>query len=501
MPICPFATQRLVGAGSSSSFVGGAVPWRIVHHTTEGGTLEGVITEFEHHWSPHFVVTETEIVQLLDTSRPGAALEHPAGTIETNNYNCIQFESLAFAGWPKPHALLENIRKLCRWIEATHGVAKVWPNGPATPPNALHLDAGHHNRSEDGWRKSGHFNHADVPNNCVSADTLILCADLQWRCAGDLKEGDELIAFEDNPTEWWGRKFCKSTVIHNKVVQDALLAVHTPMGTVRCNHDHPWLVHRRANQDSLSNRWVRACDLSPGYEAWWFGSPWSVERSWEAGWLAGMYDGEGCLSIDPARTTMLAVAQRESETAEALIRTISARTPGASVIRRPGRTESHADMVQVQITSRWESLRVLGSIRPPRLLARADQMWEGGSANRSRSLVPIDMVEDVGTGVIASLETSSKTYIAAGFAMHNTHWDSGYTQAEEDFIMADEPPPIPQPPPPVPAPPIVATYTVVAGDTLGKIAARYGKTVAELVAWNHIVNANEIRVGQILQIL
>ena len=43
---------------------------------------------------------------------------------------------------------------------------------------------------------------------------------------------------------------------------------------------------------------------------------------------------------------------------------------------------------------------------------------------------------------------------------------------------------------------IAETYTVVKGDTLTKIAKRYGTTVAQLCEWNNISNANLIKVGQ-----
>jgi murein DD-endopeptidase MepM/ murein hydrolase activator NlpD len=56
-------------------------------------------------------------------------------------------------------------------------------------------------------------------------------------------------------------------------------------------------------------------------------------------------------------------------------------------------------------------------------------------------------------------------------------------------------------PVPKPAPtPSVATYTVVAGDNLTKIAKRYGTTVKALVALNGIKNANLIQIGQVLKI-
>lgn len=65
-----------------------------------------------------------------------------------------------------------------------------------------------------------------------------------------------------------------------------------------------------------------------------------------------------------------------------------------------------------------------------------------------------------------------------------------------------EPEPTPEPTP-EPAPnsnPINQTYTVVAGDTLSSIAARFRTTVAELAALNNILNPNLIYPGQVLTI-
>ncbi len=58
-------------------------------------------------------------------------------------------------------------------------------------------------------------------------------------------------------------------------------------------------------------------------------------------------------------------------------------------------------------------------------------------------------------------------------------------------------PSVPTPSQPAPA---AGTYTVVSGDTLSGIAARYGTTVAALAAANGIANPNLIRVGQVLQL-
>jgi LysM repeat protein len=44
------------------------------------------------------------------------------------------------------------------------------------------------------------------------------------------------------------------------------------------------------------------------------------------------------------------------------------------------------------------------------------------------------------------------------------------------------------------------TYTVRAGDTLSGIAARFGTTVAAIVALNNITNPSLIHAGQVLKI-
>jgi LysM repeat protein len=62
---------------------------------------------------------------------------------------------------------------------------------------------------------------------------------------------------------------------------------------------------------------------------------------------------------------------------------------------------------------------------------------------------------------------------------------------------AANPPAAPRPPSQAPA---TGTYIVQPGDTLGKIAARYGTTVARLMALNGLSNPNLIWVGQRLKV-
>lgn len=58
----------------------------------------------------------------------------------------------------------------------------------------------------------------------------------------------------------------------------------------------------------------------------------------------------------------------------------------------------------------------------------------------------------------------------------------------------------PEPVPPTPPEPEKVYYTVKRGDNLTKIANMYGTTVQQLVAWNNIANPNLIYPGQVLRV-
>jgi murein DD-endopeptidase MepM/ murein hydrolase activator NlpD len=46
----------------------------------------------------------------------------------------------------------------------------------------------------------------------------------------------------------------------------------------------------------------------------------------------------------------------------------------------------------------------------------------------------------------------------------------------------------------------IRAHKVVSGDTLGKIASKYGTTVQKLISLNKLKNANQINVGQIIRL-
>lgn len=131
MAICPFAEQHTI-TGSSGKYTGGI--FKIVHHTTEGGSAEGAFAAFKAHRSdPHFTVDANKIYQHIDTDVAARSLRNAAGGVETNRDRALQIEVVGFAGKTKNKATMKNLARLCRWLEETHHIPLVWPAGLPKP--------------------------------------------------------------------------------------------------------------------------------------------------------------------------------------------------------------------------------------------------------------------------------------------------------------------------------------------------------------------------------
>ena len=256
---------------------------------------------------------------------------------------------------------------------------------------------------------------------CVESSVLILCSDLAWRPAGELRPGDELIACDEQSPTRRGRRFRRSVVTANSLAQDALLRVTTSAGSVRCNAEHPWLARRDSTckpgrSDWL---WVRTDELRSGDSVLHSLDTWETDGSWQAGWLAGMYDGEGCLTCDANKRSQLSLAQRESATSLDIERVLKTYTDAVCVHRREA-ARNRQPVYHYIVTRLPDVLRILGTVRPPRLLAKADSAWEGKPLSGWHRAATVASVESDGTGTIARLSTSTHTYIGDGFIMHNS---------------------------------------------------------------------------------
>src|SRR5215213_2355080 len=163
MPVCPFAIWKPL-VGTSGPYTGG--PTKIVHHTTEGATADSAFYAYRTKGVvPHFTVDKTTIYQHVDTGTAVSALKNKPGGVQTNRDSALQIEVVGFAHLPKPRPTLEQVARLCRWLEMTHNVPLAWPNGYPNPARNGR-DPGGHNRNAHVWDTSGgHYGHSQVPEN------------------------------------------------------------------------------------------------------------------------------------------------------------------------------------------------------------------------------------------------------------------------------------------------------------------------------------------------
>lgn len=302
-------------------------------------------------------------------------------------------------------------------------------------------------RVYDGIKVNG-LEYPVPPEHCVHPDTPILCADLTWRRAGDLVVGDEIVAFDENPGANGRRHYRTGTVeFAHRIRKHSMRVSIQGREPIIATTDHPWLVYRelprqravRSDSAGKSKRpremaWVKTNELKPGDILCHFADPWTENTSRDAGWLAGMFDGEGCLSGPSNGFYSLSVSQKPGPVLDRMKEILAADQFDFEIRQSTGSFATKNECYTVWIKGgRREIMRFLGTYRPERWQERYKELYEGtwlrfngdtASASRGGSvgLVEVTGVEDVGVQDITSLQTSTATYIGGGFLMHNTFW-------------------------------------------------------------------------------
>jgi hypothetical protein len=285
----------------------------------------------------------------------------------------------------------------------------------------------------------------DTPIYCVTPETRVLTRDLLWVAAGELREGDELMAFEEehgsrfvsqNPSprrlrdgrlqstpiqRRGARRYQLSRVMANERRREEVFEIALADGTVlHATDEHRWLV-TGANGLSQPARWLRTDELAdPRWRRATLGRyvrPWRAPSDdYVSGYLAAAFDGEGSLYFKNARAPRLSFAQRDNAMLER-VREFLVAGGYATGNRHMGRSGVwNTDVAGTDV------LRLLGETRPIRLLAVFQQATQDGLPYelRTREHVGIESVRYLGRREIAALGTSSATYFAEGFGAHNT---------------------------------------------------------------------------------
>jgi hypothetical protein len=274
---------------------------------------------------------------------------------------------------------------------------------------------------------------ADDFCECIAPDTPVLRDDLRWIAAENLNEGDRLLAVEENgngygvraPGASARRRWTWSFVEKSKVSRMPRMEVILEDRTVICTPNHQWLVFGRGPQIARMLVWRRTDELTADDKLIVALPVWEDSQDWLSGWLAGFYDGEGCLvqrhgKRNPNVTGVVAV-QSVGLTAEFAKKMHADCGFNCLVVRRNKPQQPHWKRQEYFRIGGGltEALRFLGQVRPQRLLDKF-MSSERGEQLVKRGLSRVERVVRLSDGPICSLQTSSKTYIAAGLVAHNT---------------------------------------------------------------------------------
>jgi hypothetical protein len=247
---------------------------------------------------------------------------------------------------------------------------------------------------------------------CHPKGTKILMSNLSWLNIEQLQIGDEIVGFDEEKQNRQGantksRRFRASVVEGVQTRTQRCLRINTSEGTVQSSLSHKWLTVQRGKRQWA--RWVDAKDLRAGDKLYLMNSPWLVDNTISGGYLRGILDGEGSIT-----NGNISVSQNPGIVLDTV----------EEILKEKGYTytkqKHNGDATWILKFDLPNSRRLLGQIRPHRLLLKQRPSWEGrGVFAKGTIPTPIVEIEDIGETEVVSLQTSSKTLIANGFLSHN----------------------------------------------------------------------------------
>lgn len=271
------------------------------------------------------------------------------------------------------------------------------------------------------WRGHGQ----NVNHYCVTPNTPILTPDLRWVLAGDLREGDGLLGFDELPAgEGRRRRLQDASVVRTGFQKKPVYRVLLRNGDeLLSTAEHRWLV-RGGQRSGTAIHWMETLDIARAMASGrtiampkYFPVKNTVD-SYAAGFLAAAFDGEGHLvKHQGGQVFHLGYSQKNNAMAARVHEYLSAMDFAYRVNQQSGQSTVYTTTLRNGRTGVYEFLMAM---RPPRLIDRWLAMDKQDFALSARSHQTVQSVEFVGEQEIVELGSSSLTYIANGYGAHNT---------------------------------------------------------------------------------
>jgi hypothetical protein len=259
---------------------------------------------------------------------------------------------------------------------------------------------------------------------CHPPGTRVLTHDWRWVPVETLQIGDRLRAFTEDRVDGGlgGRHWQDSVVVQTGISQapHGIRLILESGQQMISTIDHPYLARRSAGGRKLiegGTIWIKAKNLRAGNFLPRYFDPWDTDYTYEAGWFAGLLDGEGSLSIGQRRkfSTRLGFAQNPGSVLN------RARAFMASRQIEYVEAVSEKKCVQIRLNGGTREIaRILGTIRPVRLLPKLNPIGALMTPkNRRDRIVAMELTGPID---VVNLTTTSGTYFAEGYGSHNTDY-------------------------------------------------------------------------------
>lgn len=259
-----------------------------------------------------------------------------------------------------------------------------------------------------------------ICHTCLTSEMRILTRDLRWVKVSNVAEGDWLVGFNEDIEN--KMHYEPSRVESVEVIQKPCWRFTMADGSVlESSNDHQWVASPPVRPTMA---WRRSDSLKNGYNLRKVFSPWTVDKSWDAGWFAGFLDGEGSLS-----GYHLSYGQTEGKNGSVVdIMYEMANKYADNKIHethRPATAKTQEAWV-VRHTNLPDITKIIGTVRPVKMLEQFDDFIFAGGRNKTGrqakgKLTAIVKKEYIGIQTVYSIQTTSRTYIAEGFLSHNCH--------------------------------------------------------------------------------
>jgi hypothetical protein len=264
-----------------------------------------------------------------------------------------------------------------------------------------------------------------IISGCLTPDHKILTADLRYIPVGELQVGDKVVSFSEQPEK---RRRRYETGVVEAVARDIddVWCVTLASGKqFKVTKDHQWL----AKTGSMYF-WRTTESLQIGTQIPKLVDEWETLNTYDAGWLAGIYDGEGSLyarKTSGGHVMQVAVSQKEGLVFDRIKKIISDVTGNSS-----NNQHTNKGVYQIRINGGAINLaKFLGRIRPKRLLDKFQPEYMGNIACPDSRNDRVVSKEYLGKLEIVRSKIDKGTYISEGYGHHNS-----YYLHDEDYLTA-----------------------------------------------------------------